>query len=107
MAKKGNVPALRLCIERLMPPRKDRPVQVPMPPLYNACFISQAMCSVAQAVSEGEITPQEGEALARILSVQTEVSAKVELELRMKRIEERIAQDEKYKVPESDPAAQA
>jgi len=31
MALGGDTVALRLCLERLMPPRRDRPVAVPLP----------------------------------------------------------------------------
>ena len=35
LAKEGEATALRLCLERLLPPRKDRPVMFAMPALEN------------------------------------------------------------------------
>jgi hypothetical protein len=33
LALGGDLTAIRLCMERLLPPRKDRPVQIDLPPI--------------------------------------------------------------------------
>jgi hypothetical protein len=60
MALQGDTTALRLCLERLAPPRKDAPVSFPLPQMVTARDAAQAAGATLQAVCEGEITPSEG-----------------------------------------------
>jgi hypothetical protein len=63
----GDTTALRLCLERLVPPRKDRPISLDLPPIRSADDAAQAMSAVLAAVGEGRITPSEaGEVMALI-----------------------------------------
>ena len=62
-ALEGDATALRLCLERIAPARKDSPVQFDIPPITDASEAAQAAQSVLQAVSEGSITPLEGAAV--------------------------------------------
>ena len=67
LAKDGNPVALRLCLERLLPPRKDRPVTIDLPPLEGAQDLPQALKAILEAVARGEITPGEGHTLTAML----------------------------------------
>ena len=67
MAKEGNPVALRLCLERLLPPRKDRPIIFALPQLEGAEDVPQALKAILEAVARGEITPGEGQTLAAIV----------------------------------------
>lgn len=87
LALGGDLTALRLCLERLMPPRRDRSISSSLPLIQTAQQISQAMTTVVAAISEGQITPGEGEVLAGILSVQAEVVATADLEHRVEALE--------------------
>jgi hypothetical protein len=60
MALAGDTVALRLCLERLAPPRKDAPVQFPLPRMATANDAAEAAAAVLVAVSEGNLTPTEG-----------------------------------------------
>src|SRR5687767_6786868 len=55
MALSGDGPALRLCLERLAPPRKDRPVPFALPDLLTAADAKFAAAALLQAVSRGEL----------------------------------------------------
>ena len=57
LALAGDLTAIRLCMERLLPPRKDRPVQLDLPPIGTVGQVSLAMAAVSRAISEGQITP--------------------------------------------------
>src|SRR5689334_11133102 len=46
MALKGDITALRLCLERLIPPRKDRPIHLTLAPIENMQQIAAAMGTV-------------------------------------------------------------
>jgi hypothetical protein len=67
LAKAGNPMALRLCLERLLPPRRDRPVNFTLPKIKSAADLPQALLAILEGVSQGEITPGEGQILSNIL----------------------------------------
>ena len=93
LALAGDLTAIRLCMERLLPPRKDRPVQLDLPPVVTVGQVSLAMAAVSRAISEGQITPGEGETLTNVLAVQKEVIATAELERRVETLKQRILID--------------
>ena len=51
MAKGGDGPALRLCIERLAPARKDRPVWFDLPEMKGAKDAVKASAAIVAAVA--------------------------------------------------------
>ena len=59
-ALEGDSIALRLCMDRIAPPMKDKPVVFPLPHMQDAMDASQAAGSVLSAVSDGTLTPIEG-----------------------------------------------
>ena len=70
MALGGDTVALRLCLERLMPPRRDRPVAVPLPQIASPEDATKAAGAVLAAVAEGSITPSEAVVLTNLIDVQ-------------------------------------
>ena len=68
LALAGDAMALRLCLERILPPCRERAVRFALPAIDNAADLAAAMKAVAAAVAEGVITPGEGETMARILA---------------------------------------
>lgn len=90
LALAGDITALRLCLERLIPPRKDRPIHLLLPPIEDVQQISLAMARVAAAIGEGEITPTEGEVLSNILLAHKTVLVTADLERRMDEFERRL-----------------
>ncbi|TXN40681.1 hypothetical protein FV232_27155 [Methylobacterium sp. WL30] len=59
MALDGDGPALRLCMDRLMPARKDRPVTFELPAIESTADIPKATSALLHAVSSGDLTPSE------------------------------------------------
>ena len=57
LAKAGDMTAIRLCLERILPPRKDRPVLFLLPPIRSAKDALSALSALLTAVSAGELTP--------------------------------------------------
>ena len=53
MALAGDTVALRLCLDRVAPPRRDAPVAFAMPTMTSARDAAEAAGAVLQAVSEG------------------------------------------------------
>ena len=68
MAKDGDGPALRMCLDRLAPPRKDAPVCFDLPPIKSVADAVEASSAVLSAVAAGDVTPDEA---ARIMSLLT------------------------------------
>src|SRR3954469_25718076 len=58
-AKSGDVSAGRTLLDRLVPPRKDRPVVFALPALHTAADAAQAMAALTAAVAGGALTPSE------------------------------------------------
>jgi hypothetical protein len=66
-AKEGDSTSLRLCLERLMAPRKDRPVGFSLPPIKTAADALLATGALVAAVAAGEITPSEAAELSKLV----------------------------------------
>ena len=67
LAKGGDGTALRLIMDRLIPPRKDKIIEFKLPQINNGQDASVAMAQVIEGVSTGELTPQEGDSLAKLI----------------------------------------
>jgi hypothetical protein len=67
LAKEGDMAALRLCLDRIAPARKDAPVHFDLPAITSAREAAEAASAVLLAVSEGEITPMEGATVMALL----------------------------------------
>src|SRR5262249_26266517 len=57
LALAGDPAALRLCLERIVGPYRERAVEFAMPPIRNAADLAGAMAAVADAASQGAVTP--------------------------------------------------
>jgi Family of unknown function (DUF5681) len=66
-ALEGDSVALKLCLERLLPPRRDRAAPFDMPPLKEAADCRDAFAAVVAAVADGELTPNEGTTMAKLI----------------------------------------
>ncbi len=86
----GDTTALRLCLERIAPPRKDGPVEFDLPAMTNAQEAAEAASAVLQAVSEGNLTPLEGATVMGLVEQFRRTLEVSELEVRMTRIEEEL-----------------
>ena len=87
MALGGDGPALRLCLDRIAPPRKDSPVSFALPPIKSAADTVTASSSLLDAVAAGEVTPDEA---GRVMALLTSHRALVEtgdLERRIEALE--------------------
>jgi hypothetical protein len=74
-ALEGDTVALRLCLERLVPPRKDAPITVELPPIAGPADVVAASAAVLAAVGAGDITPDEA---GRVMTLLTAHRAIVE-----------------------------
>ena len=68
-AKGGDSTALRLCMERIMPPRKMRPILVKVLPINESGDIISCINTILQATVSGAITTDEADGILRIVDV--------------------------------------
>lgn len=87
LALDGDTTALRLCLERIAPARKDAPVNFDLPPMETAQDASQAAQAVLQAVSEGQLTPLEGASVMALVEGYRKTLETTELESRITALE--------------------
>jgi hypothetical protein len=69
LALAGDGMALRLCLERILPPRKERPVEIELPGLTGAKDAVAASAALLAAVAAGEIAPGEAREVGRLLEL--------------------------------------
>ncbi len=90
MAKRGDIAALRLCLERLLPPAKDRGVRINLPALKSMTDVMSALGEVLQAVAAGELTPSEGQNFAGLLESYRRAAETSALEERISQLEKKV-----------------
>ena len=79
--------ALRLCMDRIAPPMKDKPVVFPLPRMHGAVDASEAAGSVLRAVSDGELTPIEATRVMGLIENFRRTLELTDIENRMKALE--------------------
>jgi hypothetical protein len=87
MALNGDGAALRLCLDRIAPPRKDAPVTFALPAMTCAHDAAHAAAAVLGAVSEGDLTPTEGAHVMALVEAWRRTFETTELEARMAALE--------------------
>ena len=91
LALAGDVTALRLCLERITPARKDAPVLFDLPPMDGAASAAAAMGAILSSVASGGLTPSEASSLAGLVEGYRKALETTELEARLKVLEEKQA----------------
>ena len=89
LASKGDIGALRLCLNRLIPARRDLPVQFDLPELVTLRDAERASSAVLAAVANGELTPGQGESVMRLLSAHRQRVETGDLARRLDALEEK------------------
>ena len=92
LALAGDIQALRICLERILPPRKDRPVAFELPPIKTAHDAAIAGSAILAAVSSGELTPTEAGDVSRLLETFVKAFEMAELAERIERLERMTSQ---------------
>ncbi|MDP2359056.1 MAG: DUF5681 domain-containing protein [Beijerinckiaceae bacterium] len=92
LAKAGDMQALRLCMERLCPPRKDRPITFAIPDVASISDIVGAQGALIAAVASGEVTPSEAGEVSKLLDAYARAVEVSELAERIAKLEARTNQ---------------
>lgn len=80
--------ALRLCLERILPARKDRPVNFTLPPITSARDAADISSAVIDAVSNGDITLSEAVEIGKLIDSYVKAYQLAELDGRAKPVEQ-------------------
>jgi hypothetical protein len=89
MALTGDTVALRMCMDRIAPPRKDRTVAFPLPAIEKASDAVKASATIVAAVARGELTPLEAAALSSLVDCFTRALEASDFDARLKALEQR------------------
>jgi hypothetical protein len=87
MALAGDTVALKICIDRIYPARKDRPVMFALPPITSARDAADIAAAVAEAVAAGHITPSEAAEFGKVIEIYIKAYQTAELDDRTARVE--------------------
>lgn len=88
LALNGDGPAMKLCLDRLLSPRRDRSITFELPVIETAADLPMATAALLRAVSSGEITPSEAADVGKAVSAHIEAITAADLHRRLARIEE-------------------
>lgn len=77
-----------LCLDRLMPVRKDRPIAFELPQIEEAADLPRATSALLQGVAAGEITPSEAAELSRLIDAHVKAIEASDLDRRLAALEQ-------------------
>lgn len=83
----GDTTALRLCLDRIAPPRKDSPVCFDLPDIRTVEDAVGASSALLAAVAAGEVTPDEAGRVMALLTSHKQLVETCDLESRLAALE--------------------
>jgi hypothetical protein len=86
-AKGGDLMAAKIILDRLIPPAKERPVNVDLPDTRTSEGVSAAQSAILQAVGCGDLLPGEAATLSSIVESKRRAIETQELNDRITRLE--------------------
>jgi len=86
-AMEGDTVALRLCLDRICPPRKDRPVSFPLPRIETAGDAEKALSAIIASVARGDLSPSEASEVTALIGAFVKARETSDLEARIEKLE--------------------
>ena len=83
-----EVITVRLCMDRLMPARKDRHVPFALPKLETPADAVKATAALVEAVAAGDLTPSEAAELSKLVEGFTHAADLHDIQTRLERLEQ-------------------
>lgn len=80
--------AIKLVLDRILPAKRDRAIDVKLPKLQTADDAVNAMSLIIYALGSGNITPDEGEAISRVVDAFLRAIQAHDIEKRVSLLEE-------------------
>ncbi len=86
-ALNGNTQAIKLVLDRVLPPKRDRIIDIKLPKLETVEDAVKASSAIINALGEGNITPTEAEAISRIVAAFVKSIETYDIEKRISALE--------------------
>jgi hypothetical protein len=93
LALLGDPTAMRLCLERILPPCRERTVTFALPSIESAADIAPAMKAVTSALAQGEITPGEAVTIAAVVDTFVRAIETSDFERRLREAEDSLSRN--------------
>jgi hypothetical protein len=87
LAKNGDGTALRLCLDRIAPARKDRHIAFKLPKLEKPEHAIAAAAAIVEAVANAELTPSEAAEMMKLVEGYTRILEAEDHEQRLRALE--------------------
>ena len=91
LALDGQIGALRLCLDRIIPPRRQWAQRFDLPPMRSIADLGNTMAAITNAAMEGTITTGQAAELARVVDIFVRAVETSDFERRLQQLEERRA----------------
>ena len=85
-----EIGALRLCLDRIIPPRRQRTQRLDLAPPRTIADLGSTMAAITTAATEGTITTGEAAELARVVEIFVRAVETSDFERRLHQLEERL-----------------
>ncbi len=80
--------ALKLCLERIVSPAKERPVGIAFPRITDGSDLAKLTAALLSAVGNGSIDSGQAASLAKIVEIHRNTLELTEIDKRIKKLEE-------------------
>lgn len=87
LAKAGDITAIRLCLERIIPARRDRVAAFTLPKIQAVSDAVKASTAIIEAVADGDLTPAEASEISRVIDSFTRTLEAIDFEERISKLE--------------------
>lgn len=99
LALAGDVSALRICIDRIIPPVRENRLSIALPVVKDVAGCTAAQAKVLKAVTAGELLPGEAESLSALIENQRRGLESHDLAARVLALEEKSKPNQKGNAP--------
>jgi hypothetical protein len=86
----GDIASVRFCLDRILPRRRDRPVEFDLPDITTAADAPKASAAILAACSAAILTPSEATAAMNLVERHVRVIEASEFETRLTALERRL-----------------
>ncbi|GIX26397.1 MAG: hypothetical protein KatS3mg123_0278 [Burkholderiales bacterium] len=91
LALDGDAQALRMCLDRIVPPLRENPVSIDLPDVADVAGCDAAQDAILRAVAAGELMPSQGEALAALVEHRRKAIETGDLAARIEALEKALS----------------
>ncbi len=90
LALDGDLAALKMCMDRILPPRKGRPITFTLPEMTDTGDLRAAALAILGAVAAGELSPEEGATISPLIEAARKAVETDELGRRLDALEQAL-----------------